>query len=139
MKYADLKNKLIKIFRAFQKALANIFFKFSQCYQHNIAKPKAENHLERTAEGCEQAKLNLVKFFKNCDAADSYSNGKLIDECYRSVDEQFEIDTREAALFTTLLERFQKSIGLEITPNGITVDDSILDEQWLEEVSSDDL
>jgi hypothetical protein len=139
MKYADLKNKLIKIFRAFQKWLADIYSKFSPGFKGCKTCPTSENRSFVSESGEKRAKQNLIAMFRNSAKVDSYSDGKLIDECYEALDDSFDIDSEEAALFTTLLERFQKSIGLEITPNGMTVVDSILDEQWLEEVSSDDL
>lgn len=87
----------------------------------------------------EKGKQNLLKMLKFHARAEALSDGELIDQCVKHLDDICSIDDLPEALFNELLERFQKAIGLEITPGGVCLCGESAGDEWHEEFTVDDL
>lgn len=64
----------------------------------------------------------LINRIRALDGIEKLSDGELIDAVVDEVYSELSLGSRQSALITTLLERFQKAIGLVETPHGITPD-----------------
>lgn len=64
----------------------------------------------------------LLNRMRELDGIEKLSDGELIDAVVEDVYSELSLGSRQSALITTLLERFQRAIGLVETPKGITPD-----------------
>lgn len=64
----------------------------------------------------------LINRMQALDGIEKLSDGELIDAVVEEVFSELSLGSRQSALVTTLLERFQRASGLVETPKGITPD-----------------